>query len=334
MSYFNFLRDREGNSHVLKYKLDKRNVVNYQVEMINNAIDIDFINIKIEEEFLIYDITSLIPIKTYFQNYCDIYSRTKDLFITIIESISKSENYLLDLENICINESSIYFDVINGKPRFIYTPIENSKSETIHEMVQNTFLKLLMKNIGVDTIYNESNYKNMIEQLQDRNFDIYIFKELLKIKKMEVVKKNKKIKWWKKIKNKHSIELEEKKIIITNTIENKEKNQLIKCDPTIMIETIEKLPYLDFYNDKKIVLSKDRFLIGRSKELVDYALSEELAIGRVHAEILREESCYYLVDINSKNGTYINGIRLESQKKYELKSGDEVQFAEKKSKFI
>ena len=50
-------------------------------------------------------------------------------------------------------------------------------------------------------------------------------------------------------------------------------------------------------------------MIGKKKDAVDGWLKAR-SISRIHAKISREEDCYYLTDLNSTNGTFLNGGRL------------------------
>lgn len=50
-------------------------------------------------------------------------------------------------------------------------------------------------------------------------------------------------------------------------------------------------------------------------------------MSRRHATFQFDNGKWYLVDNDSKNGTYINGIKLQSEKKYLLAAGDEIVFA-------
>ncbi|MBD2606533.1 FHA domain-containing protein [Scytonema hofmannii FACHB-248] len=47
-------------------------------------------------------------------------------------------------------------------------------------------------------------------------------------------------------------------------------------------------------------------------------------VSRLHAEIQIEKSIYYLVDVGSSNGTFLNNIRLEEKKRYPLNLGDKI----------
>ncbi|WP_044292410.1 FHA domain-containing protein [Rivularia sp. PCC 7116] len=47
-------------------------------------------------------------------------------------------------------------------------------------------------------------------------------------------------------------------------------------------------------------------------------------VSRVHAEIIAEGSNFYLMDVGSSNGTYLNDNKLESHTRYQLNLGDKI----------
>ncbi|MBW4610106.1 MAG: FHA domain-containing protein [Hassallia sp. WJT32-NPBG1] len=47
-------------------------------------------------------------------------------------------------------------------------------------------------------------------------------------------------------------------------------------------------------------------------------------VSRLHAEIQIEKNIYYLVDVGSSNGTFLNNMRLDPNKRYPLKLGDKI----------
>ena len=85
------------------------------------------------------------------------------------------------------------------------------------------------------------------------------------------------------------------------------------------------LEYMGEGGPTRIPLMKDSFLIGRLKAEVDFAVSNS-KVGRIHAEILRSDGKYYIKDLNSKNGTYINSgtERISSNIPYPLCNGDRI----------
>lgn len=106
---------------------------------------------------------------------------------------------------------------------------------------------------------------------------------------------------------------------------------VVKACDTIMISeaTPENYPYLERKeenNIEKIVINKGKFIIGRLDSMVDHIIHDG-TIGKLHAEIRCREGSYYLTDLNSKNGTYINGERITSNKEYEMKSNCRIRFS-------
>ena len=97
--------------------------------------------------------------------------------------------------------------------------------------------------------------------------------------------------------------------------------------------------------DHKLTLSMDEILIvGRSAEDSTHKLNLDLAqfsgyqngVSRQHAAITRHQGGLYIEDLDSTNGTRINGFQLTVKRKYRLRDGDEVEFARLKTliKFI
>jgi hypothetical protein len=53
----------------------------------------------------------------------------------------------------------------------------------------------------------------------------------------------------------------------------------------------------------------------------------EHGVSRIHAALYRTEDTLSLFDMNSRNGTFLNGQRLKPRVPYVLRNGDEVWFA-------
>lgn len=75
-----------------------------------------------------------------------------------------------------------------------------------------------------------------------------------------------------------------------------------------------------------IILKKDMLLVGKMKSKVDVVIDLPV-ISRIHAKLWKDGTSYYVEDLNSKNGTFINGQRLGINEKMELHSSDELAFA-------
>ncbi len=76
-------------------------------------------------------------------------------------------------------------------------------------------------------------------------------------------------------------------------------------------------------------ITGNSFLIGKKKDAVDGFIKAR-GISRIHGKISREEDGCYLTDLNSTNGTFLNGGRLEVNEKARIRPGDVVGFADVK----
>lgn len=70
-------------------------------------------------------------------------------------------------------------------------------------------------------------------------------------------------------------------------------------------------------------LDKPVTTIGKKKEESDVVL-ENASVSRIHARIIKEKEYYYLEDLNSTNGTFKNGLRLQPYEKRRLEEGDDI----------
>ena len=77
-----------------------------------------------------------------------------------------------------------------------------------------------------------------------------------------------------------------------------------------------------------IKINKSEFKIGRERIRVDYCISGNTAVGRVHAILTQRGDGTYITDQNSKNGTFINDVKVEPNVATKLNSGDKVAFAD------
>lgn len=70
--------------------------------------------------------------------------------------------------------------------------------------------------------------------------------------------------------------------------------------------------------------------IGRSEEC-DIPLPKDESVSRVHARLDRDGENWVLVDLDSTNGTYLNGERIRESK---LKNGDVIEIGDTKLRFM
>lgn len=82
-----------------------------------------------------------------------------------------------------------------------------------------------------------------------------------------------------------------------------------------------------------IFLEQEMVVIGKLPKASDVII-ETSTISRVHARICKKEGDYFLADLNSRNGTCVNGKLLQGEEEYCLQNYDEVSFADAQYVFI
>lgn len=109
-----------------------------------------------------------------------------------------------------------------------------------------------------------------------------------------------------------------------------EETEKTSENPTIYLgakETAEgRLLYRGAGEEQSFVIEGDSFLLGGRNEQADGQLQAS-GVSRSHARITRENDIYYIEDLNSRNGTYLNGELLAYKQKCEMKPGDHLRFA-------
>lgn len=90
------------------------------------------------------------------------------------------------------------------------------------------------------------------------------------------------------------------------------------------------------------LIGRDNFTLGRAIEgqavIPDIDLgvfnAYDFGVSRMHAEVLLEEDSVYVVDLESANGTLVNGKRLEPQRSAPVRHGDVIQLGRLRMQLI
>jgi len=99
------------------------------------------------------------------------------------------------------------------------------------------------------------------------------------------------------------------------------KGKSASPDPGAAAPIQARLFYLDEEGkDCSVVISPPKFTIGRSSG--NSLVLGQMGISRSHAEIVVQDGEYLLRDLESKQGTYLNGIRMNQSR---LSNGDRIQ---------
>lgn len=71
-------------------------------------------------------------------------------------------------------------------------------------------------------------------------------------------------------------------------------------------------------------LGEGSFVIGKQKKEVQCWVHDSKTLSRRHCEILTEDGQWWIRDLNSRNGTFLNKLRLTPGQWYVLNEGDQI----------
>ncbi len=86
-------------------------------------------------------------------------------------------------------------------------------------------------------------------------------------------------------------------------------------------------------NHEKVMIDKSLFRLGRERGYVDYCISDNRTVGRSHANIISRDGAFYIVDLNSRNHTYVNGEMIQSNTEVRIEHGTMISLARESFEF-
>ena len=86
-------------------------------------------------------------------------------------------------------------------------------------------------------------------------------------------------------------------------------------------------------DNRSVIMRETLLRIGRSLRDVDYVISDNPAIGRHHADILFHDDRYYIIDQNSKNHVFVDGVMIPPNEEYPLPDQTVIRLADEEYDF-
>ena len=241
-----------------------------------------------------YNIQGFTTIKEYISK--DI---SKDKFITmllnIINTIRKLQFRGVKLKNIILKPEQIFINKNNLKIKMICIPISNKNIDrTLKELLKEIIL-------SAEFDYNENcKYVRDILRFVEENDcnDFVVLQDGIE---------------------KCLDDSNKEQSNVPKKTEKREKQQAY----LIRLST-----------DERINIDKPIFRIGKVKHNADYKITNNTAVSRKHAEIIKKNNEYFILDVGSTNHTFINGDRIEEKKEIPLEDGDIIKLGNEEFKIF
>ena len=85
---------------------------------------------------------------------------------------------------------------------------------------------------------------------------------------------------------------------------------------------------------KKINITRNKFVIGKSNENTDFRITGNNTISRQHCQILKRGNEFYVEDLGSTNGTYVDGFEVQKHDQERIYDGQELMISDEKFDFF
>lgn len=193
-------------------------------------------------------------------------------------------------------------EILNNNIHLIYEPELPSSYQRFmsYTLKLNNDLELYLNSLN-------NNYTNLfIEDNYPSDFDIYINKTLANLLQLQ--------------RKQLAQDSNDMKLVFDANI-----NDLDYGKTAILVDDDNSPFLLDLVHMEIIAISSSQFIIGTDTSC-NLVLNSSY-ISRKHLMIAKEDSCWYIVDLNSENGVFLNGIKLAPNSKTLLQERDIIKIA-------
>lgn len=239
------------------------------------------------------------------------YRDMKNILIQLTDIVKQSEEYLLDSDKLLLEPDVMFLE--NGRLLLCYYP---EKQTGFYEAFRGLAERMMKETDHLD--------------LKGTGFIYGIYDACRK--DTFVLEKYLKESW----KEENSVQEKTLPVTLPPPAEKKrpEKHNRLWRMPTGTKRKRREQIRQEFWSEvwklkgnQEFVVDKSPFIIGKRNGEVD-ACIENSHVSRKHAKLEQERGLFFLTDLGSTNGTYINGRRILAEKKEAVSPGDRISFAD------
>lgn len=279
----------------------------------------------IKKAVLVCEVSGFINIDSYLRNVL-----SKDQFLSLvlqfISVINKCNDELLDANNIELRTECVFVDSSSKKIKCVYWPVVNNQTYIkAKDFFRNLPDKTNFASVEAKGFLNK--YKlffNDLKPFSIKNFEVLVLELLGKEIQTNDISP--------------SSGLLNEDRTSSELVSNINDEAEISYTPTVASSSTKNIADLNNFETNSFRLSRKKskeniniyapvFKIGKSEDGNDYAISDNRAISRRHAEIHVRNNQYFIVDCNSTNGVKINGKKIKPSVEYKIKRGDKIHLA-------
>lgn len=243
------------------------------------------------------------------------------IFLRIAETLLEAEEYMINPTSFLLDEQNIYVDKNTGAAAMICIPLLS----VVNDGNICNFFKNVLFSSQFDLEETGDYVSRLITFLNPKTYTLSNFIEELQ---NMLEKTGEDMNGSEPVKSEISDEKKDiqEPEISGQTVEPKESGEPESESGTVPFLIRSK-------TSRKIWITKDEFLIGSEQDSVDCWIDDNQAVSRKHAKIVRHGKEYFVVDNDSRNHTYLNGVFVESGEEHYVPHGAMLRFADEDFEF-
>lgn len=230
--------------------------------------------------------------------------RLLKLFSGMLTAALGLDEYMLCADRLLLDPMEIYINATDDRAVIPYIPIKNEGQKNVKQCLVeirdlcNALLQVMESSDAVQT-----KKEDFVET------PVSISSEIMEVQKNVP---------------------EQEKETKTKEFDRPQNNEVDDAKPST-----ENVPYLIRKRTReKIVINRNLFKLGKEAAYVDYCISDNPTVSRNHADIVKKQDGYYLIDKNSLNHSFVNGKKLVADEYRKLENGCLIQLADEVFEFF
>ena len=333
MSRLKFIENKYGSYAV--FKSEKGQEINRrELELINTNQVKGFLHINVTEirdKFeLEYDLNGLLSLPDFLQDMMLSKRLFSIILKNVIEPFKQVEKMYFNKKLICFDAHQIMIHPGDWNVYYIYLPIQPYEAdgnfkEALLEIVRYArfdysegyeFVQEFIRIVNTGVPFSAFELEEYIQSLSTEKQ-----KEEESSVRVKSVKRGNEQQYNPIIKEENKLRENEKATSVSNSqiSVNEDERGVVTVFRASKNIASTSVWLENKVNASKIIINKNSFRLGKSSREADYKLvDEQNSVSRKHADIIKEQGKYYIVDLGSTNGTFVNGHRIQPGVKEEL----------------
>lgn len=245
----------------------------------------------------------------------------------IVDFIQKIEKSGLSYANLVLDLKSIFYNETTRELNMIYLPIVPLYDNADRMTIVNQIVYSAVSMEGMDYIPSFNYFLKNLGEFDAEKIKSYICNMaqdvMNDIKKMES-KNSTVVNEMLQNQEDELTDMTQRDELTENSNDENEgentdwyENVQISTCPTLMRK----------FTGEVVRIDKSVFRLGKEEGCVNYTIRDNMLISNEHADIICREGRYYVLDLHSKNRTYINDRVVSSEEEAEICNGDMLKLA-------